>query len=237
MRPPFSLNDLYSKLLIITALFVVLYFVASAHMRLHDTTQSKPQTSINSWHQPSQVNAIYPQLISDTNWRLNYIKIENVINNLEFDDKHEIRINSDTADKLQLIIPLLGDTPSNKEWDRLEFLIIQNLGEKNGSLLYTLVSSYFNYQQDQIAYLDKIKFAEPNEKLTLLKNSAAHYANIQSHYFGKNTAEQLFDRKNKTTNYLNSRRIVVMEKGLTQTQKKETLTRLAKSYKQSISQQ
>ena len=119
----------------------------------------------------------------------------------------------------------------------LEFLITQSLGEKNGLQLYTLVNGYFDYQQDQIAYLNKIKYAEPNEKLALLKNSASYYAKIQSQYFGKTTAQELFERKNKTTNYLNSRRIVSMEKGLSKTQKKEQLTRLAKNYKQSISQQ
>jgi lipase chaperone LimK len=237
MLYPFSLNSLHSKILSIAALILLLCFVAFEHIRLHDNPQPKHQTSVNNWHQPTQLNALYPQLISDRNWQLDFIKIESVINNLEINDKHEILINSDTADKLQLIIPLLGENPSNKEWGRLEFLIIQSLGKKNGQQFYTLVNGYFNYQKNQIAYLDEIKYAEPNDKLALLKNSASYYAKIQSQYFGKTTAQQLFDRKNKTTNYLNSRRIVSMEKGLSKTQKKEQLTRLAKNYKQSISQQ
>ena len=166
MLYPFSLNNVPSRILSITVLIVLLCFVASEHIRLHDNPQPKHQTSANQWHQPTELNALYPQLISDKSWPLDFIKIENVINNLEINDKHEILINSDMADKLQLITPLLGENPSNKEWARLEFLIIQSLGEKNGQQFYTLVNGSFNYQQDQIAYLNKIKYAKPNDKLT-----------------------------------------------------------------------
>jgi hypothetical protein len=237
MLYPFSLKAVHIKYFNITLLSVILFFVASEHIRLRDKPSPNNQVSSDHWLQPAELDVLYPQLISDDNWELDFIKIEEVIRNLKIDFNQELLINSDNADKLQLVIAQLDMNLPIKEWARLEFLIKQSLGENIGKSFYTLVNSYYHYQQDQTSYLEKIKHANPNEKLALLKDSEIKYLKMQSHHFGSSIAKQLFERKNKTTNYLNSRRIVSMTKELSSAQKKEQLSLLSKNYKQSLIQQ
>jgi hypothetical protein len=165
-----------------------------------------------------------------------FTAIEKIINSLELNPNQEIVINSYTTEKLQLIAAQLNQQSSDIEWDRLELLIKKSLGTDNGETLYNLARPYYSYQKDKISHLNSIKNAESSEKLSLLENSSSKLSQIQSDYFGMSIATQLFQRQNTTTDYLNSRKIVQMKSGLSNTEKKEKLSLLSQNYKKSISQ-
>lgn len=232
----FSLTTIHSKFLSIVFLILTLIFVAQAHLDLRNIPPSNNEKDKTHWLQPVELNAQYPQLISKNNWKLEFIKIEEIIKDLQFSSNKELLINSDTAEKLQLITAQFDINLENKEWGRLEFLITQSLGNTNGKTFYKLVNSYYHYRKEEVSFLDRIKQADNNRKLTLLKESKETYLHLQTHYFGSNIASTLFSRQNKTTNYLNARNIIRLEQGLSNEQKKERLSLLSKNYKQSLMQ-
>jgi lipase chaperone LimK len=59
---------------------------------------------------------------------------------------------------------------------------------------------------------------------------------MQLRYFSRDTAVKLFDKKNKTTHYLNSIRIISMDKTLSNIEKKARLSKISNDYKRSLSQ-
>lgn len=246
MQLHLSLKKTPSRITSIIFLVAILIFMIATHLNLHkgnavDKNQTIDKKSIDQWHQPISLNDKYPVLISKHSWQLEFTEIEKIIDSLEFDGNQTILINSYTTEKLQLInsqiiASQLTQDSSNIEWERLELLIKKSLGNDNGGLLYNLARSYYFYQKDKISHLNIINNAGSIEKLTLLKNSSSKLSKIQSDYFGTSIATKLFKRQNTTTNYLNSRKIVNMESGLSNTEKKEKLSRLSQNYKKSISQ-
>lgn len=223
-------------ILSITLLLLLLFFVASTHIGLRENPPSHNKKDTNHWLQPSELDKQYPQLISRNNWVLDFIKIEEIIKGLQLNSNKQILITDDMTEKLQLITAQLDHNLANKEWKRLQFLIIQSLGDNTGKTVYELVDNYYHYRKEEASFIDKIKQANNSDKLSLLKASKEKYHQLQIHYFGIETAKKLFNRQNKTTNYLNSRQIVILEKGLNHTQKKDRLLQLSNVYKQSLMQ-
>ncbi|MFT5593782.1 MAG: hypothetical protein ACI8SR_002168 [Oceanicoccus sp.] len=233
----FSLKKFHIDLLSITLLLLLLFFVASTHIGLRENPPSNNKKDTDYWLQPRELDKQYPQLISRNNWALDFIKIEEIINGLQFNSNKPILITDDMTEKLQLITAQLDHALATKEWKRLQFLIIKSLGNKNGNTVYELVDNYYHYQKAEVSFIDKIKQADNSDKLRLLNASKEKYHQLQIHYFGIETAKNLFNRQNKTTNYLNSRQIVILEKGLNRIQKKDRLLQLSNAYKQSLMQQ
>jgi hypothetical protein len=232
----FSLQKISSRIISIILLVVILIFITSKHIDLHKDDSVDKMSIVEQWHQPITLNNTYPLPISKYTWALEFNEIEEVINRLEFDSNEEILINAYTSEKLQLVISQLNRTSKDIEWDRLEFLIKKNLDNNNGDIFYNLVRSYYFYHKDESSHLNRISNAETSEKLDLLKNSSNELLKIQSSYFGYRIAAKLFKRKNITTSYLNARKIISLENGLSRSEKKDRLLRLSKNYKKSISQ-
>lgn len=223
------------KIFSLSVLILLIIFVVSKHLDLH-----RPPTANNplshQWLQPTELNAQYPQLISERHWALDFTQIEHIINNLESDSNHRLLINSDLNDKLPQILLALDDTPSQTQWQRLHFLINKSLGDNMGNELYTLLTKYYLYQQQVTQYAHQIQQSNAQQKRVLLSNHHQLHINLQSHYFGADTASKLFNKKNKVAHYLNSIRIINMDDSLTNQQKKEQLALLSKHYKQSLIQ-
>jgi hypothetical protein len=236
MRYYFSLKKTPLKIMGIIILIFILIFVKETHINLYKNDLFNKKENVDHWHQPISLNEKYPRLISKHTWKLEFTEIENIINSLEFNTNREILINAYTTEKLQLITSQLNQESSDIEWERLEFLLKKTLGNDNGHILYNLAKRYYFYQKDRMSHLNNIKNSESNEKLTLLKKSSSKFLKIQSDYFGMSVATQLFKRQNTTTDYLNSRKIVHMESGLSNSEKKEKLSLLSQNYKKSISQ-
>jgi len=236
MQYHLSLKSTSSRITSIILLVLILIFMIATHLNLHKGDSFDKDQKVDQWHQPSNLKDKYPTLISKHNWQIEFTAIEKIINSLELNPNQEIVINSYTTEKLQLITALLNQQSSDIEWDRLELLIKKSLGTDNGKVLYNLAKPYYFYQKDKISHLNSIKNAESSEKLILLENSSSKLSQIQSDYFGMSIATQLFQRQNTTTDYLNSRKIVQMKSGLSNTEKKEKLSLLSQNYKKSISQ-
>lgn len=241
MKYHLSLKIAPSRITSIILLVLILIFMIATHLNLHKKDNSDKNKNIDQWHQPIGLNDKYPILISKHSWQLEFTDIDKIIDSLEFTPNQEILINSYTTEKLQLINSQLTSSKVNQEssdieWGRLELLIKKSLGNHNGQVLYNLAKPYYFYKKDRISHSNTINNAESSEKLTLLKNSSSTLLQIQSDYFGMSTATKLFKRQNTTTNYLNSRKIVHMESGLSNTDKKEKLSLLSQNYKKSISQ-
>jgi hypothetical protein len=241
MKNHLSLKRTAARITGIILLVFMLIFMTATHFNLHRDDSFDKNKNVDQWHQPIDVNKRYPTLISKHTWELEFTEIEKIINSLELNPNQEVLINSYTTEKLQLITSQLitsqlNQESENIEWDRLEFLIKKSLGNNNGEVVNNLAKSYYFYQKDRTSHLNDINNAESSKKLTLLKNSSSKLLKIQSNYFGINIAKTLFKRKNTTTNYLNLRKIVHMENGLSNTEKKEKLSLLSKNYKKSISQ-
>jgi hypothetical protein len=236
MQYQLSLKRTYIRITSIILLALILIFMIATHLNLHKGDSFDKNKNIDQWHQPSNLNVKYPTLISKHNWQIEFTEIEKIINGLELNPNQEILINSYTTEKLQLIVSQLNQESSDIEWDRLELLIKKSLGNHNGEMLYNLARPYYFYQKDRTSHLNSIKNAESSEKLTLLENSSNKLFQIQSDYFGMSVATKLFKRQNTTTDYLNSRKIVQMKSGLSNTEKKEKLSLLSQNYKKSISQ-
>ena len=236
MQYHLSLKRTSSRITSIILLVLILIFMIATHLNLHKGDSFDKDPKVDQWHQPSNLKIKYPTLISKHNWQIEFTAIEKIINSLELNPNQEIVINSYTTEKLQLIAAQLNQHSSDIEWDRLELLIKKSLGNDNGKVLYNLARPYYFYQKDKISHLNSIKNAESSEKLSLLENSSSKLSQIQSDYFGMSIATQLFQRQNTTTDYLNSRKIVQMKSGLSNTEKKEKLSLLSQNYKKSISQ-
>lgn len=236
MQYRLSLKRTSSRITSIILLVLILIFMIATHLNLHKGGSFDKDQKVDQWHQPRNLKDKYPTLISKHNWQIEFTEIENIINSLELNANQEILINSYTTEKLQLIATQLTQEPSDFEWDRLELLIKKSLGNGNGKVLYNLARPYYFYQKDKISHLNSIKNAESSEKLSLLKSSSSKLSQIQSDYFGMSVAIKLFKRQNTTTDYLNSRKIVQMKSGLSNTEKKEKLSLLSQNYKKSISQ-
>jgi hypothetical protein len=236
MQYRLSLKRTPSRITSIILLVLILIFMIATHIELHKGDSFDKNQKVDQWHQPSNLKDKYPTLISKHNWQIEFTAIEKIINSLELNPNQEILINSYTTEKLQLITAQLNQQSSDLEWDRLELLIKKSLGTDNGKVLYNLARPYYFYQKDKISHLNSIKNAESSEKLILLENSSSKLSQIQSDYYGMSIATQLFQRQNTTTDYLNSRKIVQMKSGLSNTEKKEKLSLLSQNYKKSISQ-
>ena len=232
----FSLIKTQSKILSITLLFCVCLFLVLKHINLHMDDSFGALSTADQWQQPSILNEQYPQLISKHTWVIEFNEIEKIIKRLEIDSNHDLVINFDTTDILKRVIFELQAELTGEQWQRVEFLMQKSLGGRNGKVFYGLVNAYYLYQKEYLAYLKAVNHSTAIEKLALLKSGEVKQLNMQSKYFGTDAAIKLFSRGNATTNYLNARRIVNMENGLSNTEKKNILLLLSDNYKKTVSQ-
>lgn len=213
----------------------LLLITAYIHTGLH-----RPKNSGESplphdyWLQPANLNNQYPQLIGAENWTLDFIRIEGILRDVSTGNSGDLSINADTVNLLQRVTALLPKDMQDKEWQRLGFLIEKSLGEHTEKELTKLINAFYLYTQNKKSVLHKIKTALPDQKISLLKEFTTETRSIQVHYFGPKVAATLFDKLNKTNEYLNSRRIINMNKQLNFAQRKEKLSVLMKNYKKSL---
>jgi hypothetical protein len=216
-------------------LSVFLFLALWAHSSLHERSNFYNKSSLTSqWLQPAYMNEQFPQLIGPNYWQLDFLNIEKIIKNVKTQADGRLLIDHDTAELLQLVNLQLTKHMPDKEWQRLNFLLEQSLGSRVGENFSELVNAYYFYRKKQIISLNEINLATQDEKITLLKTTAHRAYLSQKQYFGAEAAKKLFKMKNNTTNYLNARRIVNMENGLSKEQKKEQLAILARIYKDSL---
>jgi hypothetical protein len=206
----------------------------SSELAVNDVTAKQQPPTANHWLQPEFLNDRYPQLIGSNDWQLDFMTIEEKISKLKLNSDHSLLINGDTADILQLINIELSENIPDKQWQRLRFLLIKSLGDNAGESFYKLVNAYYSYEKAQQSQWLKIKTSSPNEKFELLKRQNINIRKIQAQYFDPEIASKLFHEKNQTTDYLNSRRIINMDKNLSSEQKKHQLSILVKIYKESL---
>ena len=236
MLHKFSLIKTQSKIISITLLFVVCILLVLKHFSLHKNDNFGAVSTAEQWQQPSILNEQYPQLISKHTWNFEFNEIEKILKRLELDSNHDLVINFDTTDQLKLVIFELKAELTDEQWQRVDFLMQKSLGGRNGKVFYGLVNAYYFYQKEYLSYLKAVNHSTAIEKLALLKSGEVKQFNMQSKYFGIDAAIKLFSRDNTTTNYLNSRRIVNMERGLSNTEKKKILLQLSDNYKKTVSQ-
>lgn len=220
----------------IPVLILLLGIVASKHLSLHTNTLTLGESDPQTWIQPEYLNAQYPTLISKNTWSLSFTQIESIIQTIPLDSNQKVIITSDLTEKLSQILFQLGSKPESTQWQRLEFLLTKQFGENPGKELHQLIANFYYYQNESMAYSNKIKLANNTEKKSLLENSMNMLIKMQLRYFSRDTAVKLFDKKNKTTHYLNSIRIISMDKTLSNIDKKARLSKISNDYKRSLSQ-
>jgi lipase chaperone LimK len=219
----------------IIVIFVLLFFVTKAHLSLHQSSYSNKQSFKSShWLQPTYLNEQYPKLIAQDSWRVDFLSIEKMVKNIDLDTKGRLLINSDTTELLQLVNFQLNENMSSEEWQRINFLFEKSLGDNVGDVFSKLVNRYYYYKQEQQSALTEINQALQDEKLLILKAYAHKNQINQTRYFGVDIANKLFNMKNKTTNYLNARRVVNLEEDLSPAQKKDRLVILSEIYRDSL---
>jgi hypothetical protein len=244
----FSLNTPYVINLKIIVLLALLFFIVMAHIGLRNShpsntaisnsaTTNKQLPSSSYWLQPAYLNDLYPQLIGSNDWQLDFMIIEEKISNLKLNNDKNLLINADMVDILQIINLELPKNISHKEWQRIQFLLVKGIGNNIGESFYKLINAYYLYDQEKKLQTVKIKNIELNEKIDFIKSQNVNNRKTQAHYFGSETAVKLFSKKNQITEYLNSRRIINMNKSLSKNQKKEQLSILAENYKMSFKDQ
>jgi hypothetical protein len=232
----------------IIVLLALLFFIVITHIGLRNShpsntaisniaTTNKQPLSSSHWLQPAYLNDRYPQLIGSNDWQLDFIIIEEKISNLKLNNDHDLLIDADTVDILKSINLELPKNMQHKEWQRLQFLFIKSLGDNIGKSFYKLINAYYLYEKEEQSQAVKIKNLDFNEKLKFIKSQGINNKKTQARYFGSETAIKLFGKKNKITDYLNSRRIINMDKGLSKNQKREQLSILAENYKISLKNQ
>ena len=224
------------KVISLPLLIIALIILTVKHIDLRKSDNFGDVVSGDQWQQPSTLNEQYPQLISKYGWGFEFDKIEDIIRDLEFDSNDKLLINYDTTERLKLVIFEFKGALSDTQWNRIGFLMKQSLGDRNGGVFYDLVKNYYLYQKEYVEHINTINQSTYSNKLALLKKSQSNILVMQSKYFGSDIAIKLFSRINTTSNYLNSRRIVNMENGLNNSQKKERLLLLSDSYKKTVSQ-
>lgn len=230
------ITDIRVKCINILALTLLLGLVTSKHLDLHSNPLALEESGSQTWIQPEHLNAQYPTLISKNTWLLSFTHIESIIKTIPLDSNQKFTITSDLTEKLSQILFQLDSKPESSQWQRLEFLLTKHFGEKSGHKFHQLLTNFYYYQNESTAYSNKIKLANETEKKYLLENSMDVFIKIQLRHFSRNTAMTLFDKKNKTAHYLNSIRIINMDKTLSNTEKKERLSTISKDYKRSLSQ-
>lgn len=229
-------TDLRVKYINILVLILLLGFVVLKHLELHSHTLTLEESASKTWLQPKYLNTQYPVLISNNTWSLSFTHIEAIIKTIPLDSKQKLNINSDLTEKLPQILFQLDSKPESTQWQRIKLLLTKQFGEKTGRELHQLLTNFYYYQKESMAYSNKIKLANDHEKKALLSRRMDQLNKMQIRHFSRNTAMKLFDKKNKTAHYLNSIRIINMDKTLSNTEKKERLSILSKNYKHSLSQ-
>ena len=229
-------KDIQVKILSIIFLILLLGFISSKHLNLHSKTLSLGGSESQAWSQPNNISQQYPTLISRDNWSLSFTQIEGIIKSIKSDSNRNLIINADLTEKLPQVLFYLNNDPESMQWQRLEFLLSKSLGHKVGTTFYGLVHHYYYYKKEAIEYSNKIKLAQYANKKALLEDHVSVLERLQARHFTKQIAVKLFNKKNKTTHYLNSIRIINMDKTLNNNEKKERLSILSKDYKHSLSQ-
>lgn len=214
----------------------LLVFVMKEHIALHENSHvSYNATAPIDWLQPLALDNKYPIKVSNHYWKLTATEIEKLLWQLNINEFGDLVIRDETIDVLQQMAAVLPNVMTSKEWQRLAFLIKRSAVNDSGEQVAQLLQRFYFYQQEYKAYLLVVNKAKADQKLALLKQSRAKVNTLQAKYFGVVTAEQLFYRKNLTTNYLNDRQIISLNKNLSKVQKEKYFLDLKEHYQQHLS--
>jgi hypothetical protein len=221
-----------------TLLVTLLIYLSFTHYSLRQGNQiDDGEPSPTGWLQPALLDVSFEQLIGNDSWRLDYNIIEQILWMEKQNASGKLIIDSATADRLQQASDLLPQSMRPNEWLRLNFLMEKSLSGGAGQQFFSLLKGFYQYQQDYAASLSVIKQTINTQKLSSLRSIISDNRRRQAQYFGVEIAEQLFAKSNITTDYLTQRRIVNMDLGLTNLQKKQQLRSLEKNYKKMLNKQ
>jgi hypothetical protein len=225
----------YSQIIILVGL---LAYVISIRISLSQETEliSKSEPTVK-WVQPSVLDEKFPVLIASNRWSINYFSIETILWRSKVSSSNRILIDSDTVELLDKITAELPGFINSEDMSRLMFLIEQSLPNSNAEKLAVLVNAYYSYQKEYKSQLKLLVEAVGEVKLSRLKDFEANNKQHQVQHFGADVAEVLFEKRNITTNYLNNRTIVNMDKELTKKQKHKRLLALKEGYAKTFSHQ
>ncbi len=195
-------------------------------------TQPRPSAGISGsdeWHQPEQLNLVYPVPISPQAWPFDFEPVAKLLAKLQLDASGELLVNANTADTLQQITLAMTLALNDDELQRYVFLAAQELPGKAGQQLAELLLSYYHFKRaEQAAQLTLPNTADAAALLA----KEQRITELKQRYLGRDTAYRLFGRRDALTLYLLARREVNENPGLTSTQRRQALKRLQAQFEQ-----
>lgn len=216
-------------------ILLALFYVAVTHYGFHQNSHSRYDANKRvEWSQPPLLDESFQTPISNSDWNVDFSKIEEIIWSSTASSSGQLLINAQTAEQLERAYHVLAENHSSRDLQRIAFLIEKSLPSPQGKQLASLFNQYYFYQQETKSWLSDIANAQGDKKRLLLQSSAQTISQWQADYFGEDTAQQLFTQKNTLTNYLHQRIIINLTQNLSAAQRSEKLSALADSHKQTI---
>jgi len=195
-------------------------YVVHSHISLHQGAHQRYQNNVRvEWLQPSALMPNYPNPIGNTQWGVDYISIESILQRAKFLSDGSLLVNDNTLGILQQAAAKLELTLGDDDLQRVIFLSQKSSPERGASQLGQLLGSYYRYDPLQQTLLQELRSATGDNKYALLETIAAKTSELQQRYFGIEVAEKLFSVRNRRVNYLYARQLVNLDASLNSEQK------------------
>lgn len=184
-----------------TALLVLLTALRLDALEIAD--QSSPV-----WDQPAQINELFPDPISDSNWRFDFEPAENLLESLRFTQDHQIVLDEATT----ILMKRLYNWQSGPENQQADPARVQ-----------LLISKFFPeaacYQSFSDLWGRYVTFKQAEKQQTDL-------VGLQTQFFSQEEIEGLFGRQNRLSQYLSARTQLIKNPQLTDVQREQALQAL-----------
>ncbi len=207
IEPVLPKNDITSGVIIIAYAVMIAFFVYSHNWVFKTTNETL------TWKQ-RDFN-IKTDLISPSNFELNFHSIEKSLRNIRFDNQGNLVLNSITALAVHSIVDNIHEKASQQMLNRVVFLVSKSFPQYNSTELTELILNYrlYNFANKRIkstqAHSSNIKEAE----LRLIEN-----IKLKKMFMGEERVILLFSKIHEMAFYILNRRKLLTNQDLSNTQ-------------------
>jgi len=185
-----------------------------------------------AWLQSDSIDQNVSALVAKK-WQFDYIEIEKILLKSKVNTPIALVINADMLELLERSYAYLSPDLESSDLQRLSLLIEKTIPNQNGKQLTHLLKQYYFYHQDYQVSLLAINQSQSEQQYQLLTAAQSDNKQRQIRYFGSQVAEKLFHKQNRTTNYLNQRRVINLDPALSDAERRQKLAELQADFKRS----
>ncbi len=197
-----------------------------------------PENTQQAWLQPEAVDQDFPNLISPTQWSLDFSAIEKQVWQSQFlfveNKSKALPLSSETLVLLESISNEIQVPFSEAIQARFDSLLKRIIGPHRSEKLTSLLANYRHYQKDYLAVMSSLSQLSLTNRIKKLKTSYTEINQLQQHYFGKKDAEKLFENKNKTLFFLLNQQRINLDPEYNKEQRERHLKQLNEEYQQML---